>query len=644
MDPDKIRPTSVFVSYSRADQKRATPVIAALEKAGCQVWWDGLLEGGDTYLPTTEAALEGADAVVVLWSRTSVDSHWVRDEATRGRDRRCLVPLSLDGAEPPLGFRQFQVIDCSKWRGKADAPEMQRALRAVLALGGRQTMPPPSSAPKASRRGVMMGAGSAALLGAAGWMVWKGGLPGTSAATENSIAVVPFENLSGDPEQAYFSDGLSEELRSTLSRNKSLRVAAPASSTGLRDQPIDALTIARKLAVAYVLRGSVRRQGDVVRIVAELINGKDAVVRWSQSFDRPLHDIFALQSEISNIVAVALVEEVSGKDAAVASARDQREIGGTRNVAAYDAYLRGRALFDLGAGEETNRAALTQMDAAIAADFRFSAAHAMRSTLLSAIAAETSAVSEVGKLFEQAIAAAQKAITLAPDLAQAHVALGYALNNGRFDAKNARIHYDRARILAPGDADILRAFAAFSAVAGRPREADDAMRRALVLDPLNARAFRSAGLIAYVARDFPATIARTQYALSLNPKLGSAYAQIGNALYLQGKLPEARTAYLAEPVKLFSLTGLAIALQRHGEGAAAQSAFAKLIADYGNNSLYQQAEVLAQWGKTDEAMTRLAQAQKFKDAGLLLTPTDPLLDPLRNTPRFNDLLSFLGSR
>ena len=124
--------TSVFVSYSRADQKRAMPVIGALEQAGFRVWWDGLLEGGDNFLPTTDAALEGADAVVVLWSKVSVDSHWVRDEATSGRDRHCLVPLSLDGVQPPLGFRQFQVIDLSKWNGKPDTPEMARLVRGLV--------------------------------------------------------------------------------------------------------------------------------------------------------------------------------------------------------------------------------------------------------------------------------------------------------------------------------------------------------------------------------------------------------------------------------------------------------------------------------------------------------------------------------
>ena len=127
---------SVFVSYSRGDQKRAMPVIAGLEKAGFRVWWDGLLEGGDTFLPTTEAALEGADAVVVIWSKTSVASHWVRDEATVGRDRRRLVPLSLDGSEAPLGFRQFQLIDIAKWRGNPAAPEFQRVIRAVAGLAG----------------------------------------------------------------------------------------------------------------------------------------------------------------------------------------------------------------------------------------------------------------------------------------------------------------------------------------------------------------------------------------------------------------------------------------------------------------------------------------------------------------------------
>ena len=125
------KPTTVFVSYSRADQKRALPVIELLERAGFAVWWDGLIEGGERFSRTTATALDTARAVVVLWSQTSADSHWVHDEATSGRDRGVLVPLSLDGTEPPLGFRQFQFIDVSKGRLRA---ESDRIVRAVAAL------------------------------------------------------------------------------------------------------------------------------------------------------------------------------------------------------------------------------------------------------------------------------------------------------------------------------------------------------------------------------------------------------------------------------------------------------------------------------------------------------------------------------
>ncbi|MEY4237479.1 MAG: hypothetical protein RL339_80, partial [Pseudomonadota bacterium] len=135
------RPTTVFISYSRADQKRALPVIELLERAGYAVWWDGLLEGGERFSRTTAAALKTARAVVVLWSQTSTDSHWVHDEATSGRDRGVLVPLSLDGTEPPLGFRQFQFIDISKGRLRSEA---ERILRAVAALhdGAPAALPP----------------------------------------------------------------------------------------------------------------------------------------------------------------------------------------------------------------------------------------------------------------------------------------------------------------------------------------------------------------------------------------------------------------------------------------------------------------------------------------------------------------------
>lgn len=131
----------LFVSYSRGDLARARPVIALLEGAGFDVWWDGRLEGGENYLQTTETALETADCVVVLWSATSTQSHWVRDEAQRGRERGCLVPLTIDGTMAPLGFRQFQLLDITAWDGAPGSPEAARILGAVRARTGGAAAP-----------------------------------------------------------------------------------------------------------------------------------------------------------------------------------------------------------------------------------------------------------------------------------------------------------------------------------------------------------------------------------------------------------------------------------------------------------------------------------------------------------------------
>lgn len=635
--------TTVFFSYTRADQKRALPIIAALEASGFKVWWDGLLEGGVNFLPTTDAALQKADAVIVLWSKTSIGSNWVRDEATVGRDRRCLVPLSLDGTEPPLGFRQFQVIDISRWRGKAGAPEMDRVARAVAALGGREHKPLPAPTPPFVTRRTMIG-GGLAISAVAGAVLWQGGWIGSGTAGENSIAVLPFRNQSQDAEQGYFSDGLSEELRSILSRNRMLRVSAPTSSVGLRDEATDAMAVARKLGVAYVLRGSVQRAGQMVRIAAELIDGKDAVVRWSQIFNREMRDVFALQSEIANTVAIALVAEVAGQASAEENANAQQAVGGTENVAAYDAYLRGRALVEKNAGETTDRAALAQFDTAISIDPNYAAAHALRASMLAAIANQTDKPDEVRGLYDASIAAAQRAISLAPKLAMGHDALGFALNNGRLDTGAARTAFTRARDLAPGDADILRSYATFSAYDGSPTEAAPPIERAMALDPLNARVFRSAGNIAYAAHDYPATIRWMEKAQAMNAGISIAHFAIGNARLMMGDAKAAVTAYQAEPVTLFGLTGLAIAHHRLGSKSAAKAAFGRIVSEFGNNGLYQQAQVLIQWGDTAGGLNRLEQAWALKDSGLLLARTDPMLDPVRKQPRFMALLSALDGR
>jgi hypothetical protein len=239
-EPGGPTPThTVFLSYSRADRKGALAIVRVLESAGYGVWWDGLLEGGERFSRTTEAALAGARAVVVLWSKTSAGSHWVHDEATRGRESGRLVPLSLDGSLPPLGFGQFQSIDVSHALGKPGSEPMRKLLRAVAALheGPAPALPVPrAELASPTRRRIVVAAGLAVVAAGSGVLLWRARDAGTAArgtdaaGGERRIAVLPFENLSGDPEQRYFSDGLTSEIRAQLSRNAQLQIAGQTSS------------------------------------------------------------------------------------------------------------------------------------------------------------------------------------------------------------------------------------------------------------------------------------------------------------------------------------------------------------------------------------------------------------------------------
>lgn len=641
---DTRRPTA-FLSYARADQTHATRLAKALQEAGLDVWWDALIEGGAAFAKSIEAALESCNAVVVIWSSTSVASDWVLDEAAKGRDLRKLVPVSLDGTLPPLGFRQYHSIDLSGWQGDPAAAEIAALLRGIAAAGktghraqAAATAQLPANA--ISRRGVLVAAVGTVLAGAAGLVAWQQGLFGTRRTTAgNSVAVLPFVNLSGDEKQAYFSDGLSEELRATLARSAKLQVMAQASSATFRDRKNDAVTIAEKLGVAYLLDGSVRRSGDIVRIAADLIDGQTGFSRWSQTFDRAMDDIFAVQSEIANTVANALVAQVTPDgepDAALAAS------GGTSSVAAYDAYLRGRALYGLGADEATERLALAQFDAAIAADPDYATAHAMRARSLTTIANQFGEVGQLAALYDAAVASAERAIAIAPDLAEAHSTLGFTLFQGRLDARAAREPFERSRQLGAGEATVMARYAQYSARTGRKREAAEAMQRALLLDPLNPLIHRAAGSIEYAARNYADSIPPLRKALEMNPRMSRANAAIGDALLMLERLDDARTAYAAEPIEDFRLAGEAIVEHRLGNIEAARAAMAKLVADHGDRVLYQQSQILAQWGDRDAAIARLQRALAIGDSGLIYARNDPLLDPLRGDPRFSKLLNSLG--
>ena len=632
----------LFLSYSREDARDVERLASALQAAGYQCWWDRDLASGVHYLSETETKLKAAKAVVVLWSKTSITSHWVADEAAAGRDDGRLAALSFDGSMPPLGFRQFQVTDFSGWKGGLDeAPfrSLLKGLERIVPAGpqapGADPAPPRAAVssptpPRIDRRMLLIGGAGVAAAAAVGGVAWL--RSSGSGAKASSVAVLPFANLSSDADQAYFADGLATEIRAALARNAALQVAAPTSSRAFRDHEEDAQTVGRKLGVAYLLEGSVQRSGTDVRVVAELTDARSGFSAWAQTFQRKIDDILVVQGEIAGAVAGALAVKMAPGSS----------VGGTTVVAAYDAYLLGQALFLSDAGEEADRKALAQFDTALAADPLYALAHAERSRTLAAMASLYAPADQLRPTFDAAIASAERAVALAPDLAAAQLALGFARCNGRLDMAGARSAYDRAAQLGAGDADVLVLCAFYLANDGRDSEAKAAIERAALLDPVNARVWRAAGKVDYAARRYAEAIGRWQRALTMNPKLPEANATTGYALMLTGRYAEARAALLRESNLMLRLAGLAIVERRLGDDAGSRKARDELTLTAGASASYQQAQIAAQWGAVDEALTALELAKSVGDSGLLYLKTDPFLDPVRQSPRYGALLKTIG--
>ena len=624
---------TVFLSYAHADETKARRIASALRQAGYEVWWDEMIEGGAVYTRSIGTALETADVVIVLWSALSVESHWVRDEAAQGRDRARLVPLRIDNSRPPLGFRQYQALDFRRWRGRLEAKEFVALQRAIATATGNEAPKEARGKRGIDRRTALIGGGAAAAAAVAGGAFvafdrgWFGG-----ETEQPSIAVLPFKNLSGDPGEDYFSEGLTEEVRAALVRLNAMRVLAATSSEKAGKELDDIQSIAKELNVGYLLGGSVRKSGNLFRIATELTDGKTGFSLWSNSVDRQLNDIFAVQGEIARMVAQALSIQI---------ATDEPAPGGTTNVAAYENYLKGKSLYNLAEDEATDRRALAYYDFAIAADPKFAMAHAARSRVLASIAASYGKADQLKPLYAESVAAARRAVELAPNLANAHLALGYVLFSGELDVKGAEPSYQRAYELGRGNADIVLLYALYCSRAGRADEAREAIGRALLLDPINARVHRAAGSIEYAARRYDSAFAPLRRALELNPKITNVHSLMAYCLLQQGKLEQAKAEFMAESVAVFRLSGLAIVEHKLANRAAAEKAMADLLAEMGDAALYQQAEVMAQWGRADEAVARLWKARAVGDSGLIYLATDPLLDPVRKHPEFIRLLNDL---
>lgn len=631
--------TTIFVSYSRADQSCAMPVIRLLQQAGFNTWWDGLLEGGERYSHITEDALNRAKAVVVLWSKTSVQSHWVHDEATRGRDRGTLIPLSLDGTEPPLGFGQFQVIDLSRSKMSVKDDAIQRMLRKVEALHGVDGAPvkrSPLVAPAHANRRTLMVGGVAVIALSGGVVAWLAGLFGEGRTTSNRIAVLRFDNIGDKRDQAYAADGIANEIRATLARNGALEVVGQASSEAFERRKDDAVAFARKIRAGYLIDGAVQIVGDVLSVTINLIDGKSGGIVTNRPFEQPMGNLLSVQREIGSAIAA----ELSARIGAAGMAKS--DPAGTKNVIAFDHYLRGKDYYSNARNETEERQAVTQFDAAIAADPKFAAAYAARARSLAALSGQYGSAAEIKIQYDAAIVSAKRAVKLAPNSADVQSGLALMLFQGNLDVKGSRLPFDLSRKLGEGDAPVLARFAAYCAATRRDGDALSSIDRALVLDPLNAKIHRIAGSVHHAAGRYPEAIAASRQALSIDPDLPEVQSRIGMALLMQNKNQEALKAFELETHKWSKLAGVAIAQNRLGNSAAAKVAMAGLTGDTDTVSLYQQGQVYGQWGDVENGVLALEQALQQRDAGLTTARVDPMLDPLRQQPRFIDLLKSMG--
>jgi TolB-like protein/Tfp pilus assembly protein PilF len=442
----------------------------------------------------------------------------------------------------------------------------------------------------------------------------------------HSIAVLPFVNLSGDKEQEYFSDGLTEELLNSISEINGLQVAARTSSFSFKEHP-DIVDVAHKLNVASVLEGSVRRSAHTVRVTAQLIDAVTGFHQWSKTYDRDLGDVLRLQTEIAAAVASALKVTLLGDLSA------RIELGGTHDPAAFDAYLRALKALTTAYDSNNYQVAIAAFTEAIRSDPNYALAFAGRAIALCGYARSATGPA-LRDSFDKAQADARRALALTPDLAEGHLALARFAQGGSFDFRLAQEEYARALALAPGNAQALSEYGRFLAFMGRGDAAISAARHAVVLDPLNASTHAQLGLTLYYARHYDPALAAYQEALALDPDFQVAYGFGGLSYYLLGNLQDAHRTCKTRPEHFLSRVCLALTYDKLGRRADAEAALAGLMATNGDAAAFQYAEIYAQWGNTLKALGWLDTAMRARDTGMTLVKVDPLMDPLRNEPRF----------
>jgi TolB-like protein len=667
--------SDAFISYASQDAAIAHAVVVTLERNGVKCWIAPRnVPAGSPYADGIIRAINASRVLVLVLSKSAVSSPHVGKEVERSSSKR--RPIIVFRTDPtPLTPALEYFLSESQWiEGAAGDTE---ALAKLVEAAQRLIAHPSSlksdrdadthspvvipTGGRANQRWKLTLAGAGAIVAAAfiyfavqnSWLsrhplrnvsesapapeatgvapAKPTGNVSALAPPPHSIAVLPFVNMSGDPKQDYFSDGLSEELLNSLVSIPDLQVAARTSSFTFKGNNENVADIARKLHVGAVLEGSVRKDGNQVRITAQLINASTGFHLWSQTYDRDLKNVLPLQTEIATAVTRAL------KATLLADAAATIEIGGTQNPAAFDAYLRGKNLDRSGFSKENSLARMAFFSEAIRLDPKFARAYVNAAEVQMGYAGNFAPGPEIRSWCSRARENAGKAIGLAPELGEAHVAMALTLERGYLDFARAQAEYERALSLAPNDPGVLMRSGRFFVAMGHTEEGLSNIRRAIAMDQLNPQGYAFLSFALSDAQRYREAIEASDRALQIDPKSSDIKNARGLNYLMLDELESARDSCETENRDWQGRLCMAILYEKLRRHPDAESERAALQSEFGDGSAYQQAEIYAQWGDIPKALDWLETAYRLPDAGIVTLKLDPLVDPLRKEPRFREI-------
>ena len=454
-----------------------------------------------------------------------------------------------------------------------------------------------------------------------------------SAAPRNntSIAVLPFSDMSPTKDQEYFSDGLAEQLINDLAKVSGLKVVGRSSAFQFKGRNEDARDVGRKLGVANVLEGSVRREGNHVRITAELIKADDGVQLWSQTYDQEIKDIFTVQDEIAQAATKALQLRLLGTNGQPVASNAHNA-----NPEAYQAYLQAEYFSGQGQNKENLDKALAYTDTAIKLDKEYASAWALRASVQNTMA--DVGQTDVTEGYRKARDDAERAIALDPTLASAYLALARTQIGYDWDWDTANTCLTKAAALEPGSAEVFSIHSHLCFVMGNLDQAIKLYEQAVALDPLRAHSYLILGQLLYAAGRYDEAQAELQKALDLNPQTTYVHLNLAKSLIAEGKPQQALAEIEKEPSEWGKLTGEVLVYHALGRKQDSDAALAKLIAKHYTEAAYQIAQVYAFRGESGKSFEWLDRAYNQRDPGLPSIKTDPLLENLRHDSRYSQLL------